>query len=222
MTIIDSGKEMQEQVEKKDAWDPPEKKKPALIESEEVKKRSKRMFGLMLGTLNSLKEKSSSEIKREKVQEKLLAKLAQEKKEMELKIQQETMAKKSKILEKRKIDDSLRYKTMMETVNSVLEKYSGFCQTETLPPIYFLPMVHSEKSLENLKKSTEIIENLKKSITFNHQEYMDSEFPIDSQTQSVVDDSVDVKMEDSVQGLDLQEQDLTTNNSMQDIKEEKD
>lgn len=158
------------ETKEKDSWESQGKQdKPLDVEA----RKSRRIFGMIKGTLNSLKEKTDGQKQREKVQEKLLQKLALEKKEMEDKIEKEIAEKKLKVLESRKKEDLARYSQMMESVQESYDKYSEFCQTETSPRIYFLPKNHSQKSRENLEKS----KSLNKPLQFNIEEYLEQEYP---------------------------------------------
>ena len=107
---------------------------------------------------------------------------------MELKIAQEALEKKNKVIESRKKADSERFKEMVQTIHKTLDIYGEFCQTETSPPIFFLPKVHSEKSMDNLSKTKEKYEKIKDGLKLNLEEYLIREYPPDQQN--------DVKMND--------------------------
>lgn len=170
----------------KDATDLKETK----LSKEEIVK-GKRLFGMITGTLNSLKEKSVGERKRELVLEKLQVKLAAEKKEMQEKLDAEIQEKKDKVLQARKEDDQNRISAMSAYLENYQEKLNQFNQTETEPRIYFKPKIPSEKSLENLQKSH-------KKIKFSVEEYMEKEYPCkDASSDQVMQD---VSSDQVVQG----------------------
>ena len=177
----------------KDSWESQAQEKQEKQDKqhhEEVKK-SKRLFGMIKGTLNALKEKTVEQKQREKVQEKLLLKLAQEKKEMEEKIEKDILEKKLKVYESRKKDDLSRYKLMMESVQDDHNRYSEFCQTDTSPRIYFSPRNHSQKSRDNLEK----YKSLQKPLQFNIEAYMKQEYPPQDPSR---DHEMDIEPDNSI------------------------
>lgn len=144
--------------------------------------KSKRLFGMIKGTLNSLKEKTDGDRQREKVQEKLLEKLNKEKKEIQEKLKQEISEKKNKVLISRKKEDVARLDKLLKFLELYLQKLDNFNQTKTEPKIYFKPKKHSVKSRENSKRSLKSLEIVLK-------EYMEKEYP-EVEIESEIQDQV--------------------------------
>jgi hypothetical protein len=91
-------------------------------------------------------------LKRELLEQKLQAKLKKEKEELQLKLDQDLLDKKAKLLQQRKEEDLKRLQRLQATLEThYLTHYPQFLQTETQPPVFFAPAIHSPKSLDRLQ-----------------------------------------------------------------------
>ncbi|KAJ3395504.1 hypothetical protein HDU92_005618 [Lobulomyces angularis] len=118
----------------------------------EQNKRSKRLFSVLLGTLNKFKEdtavKTEAELNREKLEEKMREKLKKEKEELREKFNKEQEEKKEKLRLEREAEDKSRMEEIENIHQTNLKFKKNFLKTKTLPLIYFSPYKLNEKHQE--------------------------------------------------------------------------
>ncbi|KAI9598718.1 hypothetical protein BDF19DRAFT_419719 [Syncephalis fuscata] len=110
----------------------------SLINKEEVKRRSKRMLGVMLGTLNSFKKandnKTDAERRREALETKLQDRMSKEKEKSHRMLQEKQQRQAKTVLMRRRLH------------------CSSFLKTTTGPKLYYLPAKLTDKQAAQLKE----------------------------------------------------------------------
>ncbi|RKP05890.1 pinin/SDK/memA/ protein conserved region-domain-containing protein [Thamnocephalis sphaerospora] len=109
------------------------------VDKEEVQRRSRRMLGVVMGTLNDFKKstekKTEAEKRREALEVKLRDRLAKEKAELEKRQQAEQAERRARLLEGQRVAEERR-KNEAHLAN--------YLRTTTEPALYFLPGKLSE------------------------------------------------------------------------------
>ncbi|KAI8813930.1 pinin/SDK/memA/ protein conserved region-domain-containing protein [Cladochytrium replicatum] len=125
----------------------------------ELKKRSKRMFGVLLGTLTEFKQastqKSEKDLRREQIIQKTQEKMQKEREELAAKVLQEQEERRKHFQEERKRLEKERAIYTKNALQSQHEYFSRFIKTKSNPPIYYLPVKHNEKTTAILAESRE-------------------------------------------------------------------
>lgn len=132
-----------------------EAKRPRLdMSNNEVKKRSQRLFGMLLGTLTKFKNesqnKSEAEIKREQIDQKLQEKLKKDHEELVEKMKREEQERKEKIAREKKEAEEKRINDLKECWKNQKRNLANFLCTTTEPPLYYLPAKLSQPMLETI------------------------------------------------------------------------
>ncbi|CAG8551598.1 22417_t:CDS:2 [Dentiscutata erythropus] len=123
-----------------------EAKRPRLdMNNKEVKKRSRKMFGVLLDTLTKFKNesqnKTEAEIKREQLERKLQDKLKKEHEELVENIRREEQERRERIVrEKREAEEKRTNETNL----------ANFLRTNTQPSLYYLPAKMSQSALQTI------------------------------------------------------------------------
>ncbi|CAG8454825.1 10423_t:CDS:2 [Paraglomus occultum] len=135
--------------------DTEENKRPRLdMNNTELKKRSQRMFGLMMGTLtkfkNDIQNKTEASLKQEKINQKIQEKLKKEREELAEKMKREEQEKREKIARQKKEDEERRVAELRECWSKQKKNLANFLCTKTSPPLYYLPAKLSSASLETI------------------------------------------------------------------------
>ncbi|KAJ3340358.1 GET complex subunit get1 [Gonapodya sp. JEL0774] len=132
----------------------PEKRSRLDTNNVEIKQRSKRLFGQLLGTLNKFKEqsgtKSEAQIRREEFEARLAEKLAKEKAELASKVAVENEERRKAREEHRKKEDQERRVALNALHRRYKSNMSNFVKTKADPPIYYLPAKLTDPILELL------------------------------------------------------------------------
>ncbi|KAK9766182.1 hypothetical protein K7432_004919 [Basidiobolus ranarum] len=173
-----------------------ETKRPRLVEDKEVKRRGQRMFGMLLGTLNKIKDqskhKSEAEIKREKLEQKLQEKLKKEKEELAEKVKVEQESRKEKILAQRKVDERKRKGELRENLKNQKNKLAGFLKTKTTPALYYLPAKPSGRHMDTIAEQKKTVEEEFKKLEEQDEEedHMEQDNSTHPEDQPMEDSSV--------------------------------
>ncbi|KAI8915330.1 pinin/SDK/memA/ protein conserved region-domain-containing protein [Powellomyces hirtus] len=129
-------------------------KRPRLSMDENLAKRSKRLFGVLNGTLQKAKRstdrKSEAEKRREELEHKLAEKLKKEKEELSEKVKQEWEERQAALMIKRKEEDEERERKTKEFIRAQKTLVVNYLQTKTSPPILYLPKTHNAQTLDLL------------------------------------------------------------------------
>uniref|UniRef100_A0A1D1YF59 Uncharacterized protein C26F1.02 n=1 Tax=Anthurium amnicola TaxID=1678845 RepID=A0A1D1YF59_9ARAE len=132
-----------------------EAKRPRLdMTNNEVKKRSQRLFGVLLGTLTKFKNesqnKTEAEIKREQIDQKLQEKLKKDHDELVEKMKREEQERKEKIAREKREAEEKRINDLKECWKNQKRNLANFLCTTTEPPLYYLPARLSQPMLETI------------------------------------------------------------------------
>ncbi|CAB4388536.1 hypothetical protein RhiirA5_353828 [Rhizophagus irregularis] len=132
-----------------------EAKRPRLdMTNNEVKKRSQRIFGMLLGTLTKFKNesqnKTEAEIKREQIDQKLQEKLKKDHEELVEKMKREEQERKEKIAREKREAEEKRINDLKECWKNQKRNLANFLCTTTEPPLYYLPARLSQPMLETI------------------------------------------------------------------------
>jgi len=130
-------------------------KRPRLdMTNNEVKKRSQRLFGVLLGTLtkfkNEAQNKTEAEIKREQIDQKLQEKLKKDHEELVEKMKREEQERKEKIAREKREAEEKRINDLKECWKNQKRNLANFLCTTTEPPLYYLPAKLSQPMLETI------------------------------------------------------------------------
>ncbi|KAJ3183753.1 hypothetical protein HDU87_005869 [Geranomyces variabilis] len=135
-----------------------EMKRPRLSMDDKLAKRSKRMFGMLNGTLMSAKKsterKSEAEKRRDELEEKLAEKLKQEKEQLSEAYRQEMEAKQAAVKFRRQEEDRAREQQTKEVLRANRVNVAKYLQTKSQPPLYFLPKTPNEAIVSLLADAT--------------------------------------------------------------------
>ncbi|KAJ3188460.1 hypothetical protein HDU85_005612 [Gaertneriomyces sp. JEL0708] len=130
----------------------PEVKRPRRTGDAQMKQRSQRLFGVLVGTLNKFKadtgHKSEKEKQREELEKRLAEKLKKEKEEISEEVKKEREERTARIEEERKQTVAETSKQTKEFLRNQKIHLSTYIPTKTNPPIYYLPKNHTEKTLQ--------------------------------------------------------------------------
>ncbi|KAI9009791.1 pinin/SDK/memA/ protein conserved region-domain-containing protein [Gaertneriomyces semiglobifer] len=130
----------------------PEVKRPRRTGDAQMKQRSQRLFGVLVGTLNKFKadtgHKSEKEKQREELEKRLAEKLKKEKEEISEEVKKEREERAARIEEERKQTVAETSKQTKEFLRNQKIHLSTYIPTKTNPPIYYLPKNHTEKTLQ--------------------------------------------------------------------------
>ncbi|RIA94769.1 pinin/SDK/memA/ protein conserved region-domain-containing protein [Glomus cerebriforme] len=132
-----------------------EAKRPRLdMTNNEVKKRSQRLFGVLLGTLTKFKNesqnKTEAEIKREQIDQKLQEKLKKDHEELVEKMKREEQERKEKVAREKREAEEKRINDLKECWKNQKRNLANFLCTTTEPPLYYLPARLSQPMLETI------------------------------------------------------------------------
>lgn len=135
-----------------------EKKREALLESHrsdpQILARNKRMFGMLMGTLQKFKTeetgRESVTLKRCKVEEKLETS-TREREASDVAVKSSTTVQLLKRVDKAeaRLDEIGRFKNWEKTHRHL----GGYIRTETKPRIFWLPRLHNSKTEQRLKET---------------------------------------------------------------------
>jgi len=130
-------------------------KRPRLdMNNNEVKKRSQRLFGMLLGTLTKFKNesqnKTEAEIKREQIEQKLQEKLKKDHEELVEKMKREEQERKEKIAREKREAEEKRINDLKECWKNQKRNLANFLCTTTEPPLYYLPAKLSQPMLDTI------------------------------------------------------------------------
>ncbi|KAJ3174422.1 hypothetical protein HDU88_000390 [Geranomyces variabilis] len=135
-----------------------EMKRPRLSMDDKLAKRSKRMFGMLNGTLmlakKSTERKSEAEKRRDELEEKLAEKLKQEKEKLSEAYKQELEAKQAAVKLRRQEEDKAREQQTKEVLRANRANMAKYLQTKSQPPLYFLPKTPNEAIVSLLADAT--------------------------------------------------------------------
>ncbi|KAI8049981.1 pinin/SDK/memA/ protein conserved region-domain-containing protein [Syncephalis plumigaleata] len=156
------------------------------INKEEVKQRSRRMLGVMLGTLNSIKKanenKSEAMLRREALETKLQDRLFKEKEEIEKKREAAQEERRQKALEARRHMYEKRQR--QSAAASVRRRFhmAKYLKTKTGPELYYLPAKLTDVQHDQIEKQineikTYIDENMPRVLEHHGYEYDDDYDP---------------------------------------------
>ncbi|KAI8978913.1 pinin/SDK/memA/ protein conserved region-domain-containing protein [Pilobolus umbonatus] len=136
-----------------------ESKRPRIELNEVGQERSKRLFGVLLGTLNKFKSETlqNSEVdrKRKEIDNKLHEKLELEKKELAAKISARE-EEKNRMIELKKRQEQLKIeekRELLKVEESNLLAY--YLKTENKPCIYYLPHQLTDEMKQKIEKQKE-------------------------------------------------------------------
>ncbi|KAI8813034.1 pinin/SDK/memA/ protein conserved region-domain-containing protein [Cladochytrium replicatum] len=133
--------------------------RPDVNADAELKKRSKRMFGVLLGTLSEFKQastqKSEKDLRREQIILKTQEKMQKDREELAAKVQQEQEERRKHFQEERQRLEQERAIYTKNALQAQHEYFSRFIKTTSGPPIYYLPVKHNEKTAALLVESRE-------------------------------------------------------------------
>jgi len=162
---LDSGGEEQE--EKKPAIQssvvvtgkPIEPLRP-LTDDTQTKKRNKRMFGLLMGTLNQFKKESQVKTEQESRREEKLLKVDEQvqkdKDDAVIERRELFNTRRGKQQELRNIEFRIEMAQLNEELKSHYDKISDFIQLKSTPRIFYKPAEHNKRTTELLKESQNI------------------------------------------------------------------
>ncbi|KAI8387376.1 pinin/SDK/memA/ protein conserved region-domain-containing protein [Blakeslea trispora] len=155
-TNVSSTKRSAESLDTDPSLTSEEVKRPRLIDQDETgKKRNKRLFGTLLGTLSKFRNETEkdSEINknRQAINNKLQEKLEQERKELQEKLK---ARKEEKIrLAEQKVQKEKRLLEEKKELSRILqnEKLAHFLKTSTQPTLYYLPQKLTDEMAETIE-----------------------------------------------------------------------
>ncbi|KAI8373638.1 pinin/SDK/memA/ protein conserved region-domain-containing protein [Choanephora cucurbitarum] len=155
-TNVPSNKRRAENADLETSATSEEVKRPRLIDQDETgKKRNKRLFGTLLGTLSKFKNETEkdSEINknRQAINNKLQEKLEQERKELQEKLKARKEEKMR--LAEQKIQEEQRLLEEKKELSKILqnEKLAYFLKTTTQPTLYYLPQKLTDEMAETIE-----------------------------------------------------------------------
>uniref|UniRef100_A0A915J4P6 Pinin/SDK/MemA protein domain-containing protein n=1 Tax=Romanomermis culicivorax TaxID=13658 RepID=A0A915J4P6_ROMCU len=144
----------------------------AIAELKETEKtdnrtRNRRMFGLLLGTLEKFKKEEDGK-QHFRDQERRQKEIDQKLEDAKRKDQMDLRREREKLIEKkRKQQQELRLLQRKKAVISatenqiqLLHRFQNFIQTQTKPPIFFMPAKHTIRTIELQKKSQKRLEEM--------------------------------------------------------------
>ncbi|KAJ3015036.1 hypothetical protein HKX48_004809 [Thoreauomyces humboldtii] len=121
---------------------------------ESMTKRSKRLFGVLNGTLMKAKKssdrKSEAEKRREELEAKLAEKLRKDKEELSAEVQELWEQKQTALRIKREEEDGRREARSRDFQRDQKRNIINFLQTKAHPAIHYLPKNHNARTLELL------------------------------------------------------------------------
>ncbi|KAG2187421.1 hypothetical protein INT44_005109 [Umbelopsis vinacea] len=134
-------------------------KRPRLDMSQDGQRRGKRMFGVLMGTLNKFKtdtsNKTTAEKHREEIETKLKEKLERERSELAVKVKKDKEEHFERIQE-RKRQSQREITQKMELTNAKHKVHlSNFIKTRTEPQLLFRPAKLSEEQTEQIDGQTQ-------------------------------------------------------------------
>ncbi|CAG8556210.1 4940_t:CDS:2 [Cetraspora pellucida] len=132
-----------------------ETKRPRLdMNNKEVKKRSRKMFGVLLDTLTKFKNesqnKTEAEIKREQIERKLQEKLKKEHEELVENIKKEEQERKERIVRERREAEEKRTNEARVCWATQKKNLANFLRTNTQPSLYYLPAKMSQSVVQTI------------------------------------------------------------------------
>jgi len=125
---------------------------------DKTKSRNKRMFGMLLGTLQKFKDdsaqKTDKDIRREEINKKLEEAEKKEKEELSLQRRELFTERRAKQAELNALQRKVDMAELQEEWDKHGEKLSHFIMTKANPPIFYLPAKHNDKTQKLLEEST--------------------------------------------------------------------
>lgn len=125
---------------------------------DKTKSRNKRMFGILLGTLQKFKDDSSQktekDLRREEINKKLEEAEKKEKEELSSQRRELFTERRAKQAELRLLQRKVDMAELQEEWDKHGEKLSHFIMTKANPPIFYMPAKHSDKTQKLLEEST--------------------------------------------------------------------
>ena len=134
---------------------PPEPPK----EDATMKKRNKRMFGLLLGTLKQFKQDSAMKTETESKQEEKLIqveeKVQREKEEIIERKKDLIQTRQGKRLELQELEFKIAMTELNQDLKTHYDNFTGFIQLKSTPCIFYKPAIHNKKTEKLLEESVE-------------------------------------------------------------------
>ncbi|RIB05922.1 pinin/SDK/memA/ protein conserved region-domain-containing protein [Gigaspora rosea] len=132
-----------------------ETKRPRLdMNNKEVKKRSRKMFGVLLDTLTKFKNesqnKTEAEIKREQIERKLQEKLKKEHEELQENIRREEQERRERIVREKREAEEKRTNEAKICWATQKKNLANFLRTSTQPSLYYLPAKMSQSVMQTI------------------------------------------------------------------------
>ncbi|XP_061164563.1 pinin-like [Saccostrea echinata] len=154
--------------------------------------RNKRMFGLLLGTLQKFKteakETEDRETHRKEIEKKLEEKFKQEKEEIIKERRQLFEERKHQQAKIQRLEQKMELVDMHEESEKEVKKLVNFLRTKAKPHIYYMPKIMNEtlsSKLEDSKKAVEeMIKERKKRLEEEIERLMAEDIPDDHEHQS--------------------------------------
>jgi len=186
-----------------------------------VKARNRRMFGMILGTLQKFqhdaKKREEKDLKRAEVEQKVEAAAAEEKERIKKEKEELFQTRKEKQIQLRCLEKKMEITELHEVWENNQKKLANFMVTKTEPPIYFLPAIHTPATDKCLLKSkTEVLERIRERREKLQQEllqieewYKKDHFPSDKENIGPMEDNDLIELTDTQQEQDDSHQEVT-------------
>ncbi|EDO44058.1 predicted protein [Nematostella vectensis] len=137
------------------------KREPVIADDAKTKSRNRRMFGMLLGTLQKFKQDSVShsdkEKRREEINKKLEEKEAKEKEEMATQRRDLYNARRAKQAELKRLEWKVELTAMQEEWDQNSLHLCNSIKTKATPPIFYLPSKHTDKTQKLLEESSRAV-----------------------------------------------------------------
>ncbi|RKO91886.1 pinin/SDK/memA/ protein conserved region-domain-containing protein [Blyttiomyces helicus] len=132
-------------------------KRPRMSLDANTKKRSQRLFGVLVGTLTQFKKdtglKSEKLLQREQKELEIANRLRKERDELAAKVSRENEERKAANAERREREDRHREETTKMHLRNQESNMANYLKTKTNPPICFLPAKHTQLTTELLTEA---------------------------------------------------------------------
>eukprot|EP00794_Sanderia_malayensis_P020232 gene20232-22209_t len=133
-------------------------------DDKQVKSRNRRMFGLLIGTLQQFKtdtaHKSQTDKKKEEIEKKLEQKAELEKQELSTQKEELFQTRKPKQQALRDVERKVENALLKEEIACHNKPLENFIQLKSQPHIFFLPSKHTDGTLKLLEESRATIKEL--------------------------------------------------------------
>lgn len=129
---------------------------------EKGKARNRRMFGLLMGTLQQFraeeKQKESQEMKRKAVEQKLEEKQKEEKEKLKTEKQQLFIDRKEKLMQMKQLENKIELVKLHEEWEEQTRTLMNFIRCNSKPHIFYLPKSHNEASQKKHQQTKAALE----------------------------------------------------------------